>query len=215
MKRIIDECTVCSEILGRAEGFPSDYARLIEQERNIIAQTNNFCVLPSIGPLNEFHLIIVPKNHYTAIAQLDNVQFEELINIKQELNDFNKTVLKENTVYFEHGSCIKSHFDSSCIDHAHLHALGLSQKLIEHIKKLINLTPIEFQEIKNLSNKSYLFYEDLESNCFYNNDESMPSQFIRRIYCQLISNEMEWNWRYHPNIKRIEKILSNYQNFKL
>ena len=70
----------------------------------LVQQSENFCVLPSLGQIVEGYSLIVPKFHYTCIGSMPKKLIEELIFFK---NDVKKLYLRiySDVIFFEHG-CI-------------------------------------------------------------------------------------------------------------
>ena len=146
------DCTFCNEIRGDGENnFFKMYLEktfsLDNIKDRIIAETNNFILIPTIGPLLPGHLLLVSKDHHISFSHIPINLIHETEVIKQNLrNIMNHSYC--TPVFFEHGpmsSCEAG--GGCCYIHAHLHIIPVEvdvknefEKYGLHKRKINNYT---------------------------------------------------------------------------
>lgn len=71
---IVNKCSICDEILnGDQAGLYYLYAKslLNNVESRILYENEKFIVMPSLGPVAECHLLVLPKKHICSYAVWD------------------------------------------------------------------------------------------------------------------------------------------------
>lgn len=179
----------------------------------ILWETPNFLVWPSVGPLVEGHLLIVPKNHYLSMAELPEELCRELENL---IADVRRLFNKKNgkVIFFEHGSapeCLSKKANS--IDHAHLHALPLDFDLSKVLREKFGSAEVTtIKELKTIFKgiKPYIYFESAEGRRFcYDISNECESQCVRKILAENIGRKRYWDWRVYPGTKVFLKTLQN------
>lgn len=185
----------------------------------ILHETPNFLVFPSVGPLVEGHLLIVPKKHCYSIAGLPPDFYEELEALVKSVGQL---LTKEycKPIFFEHGTVSSLANGGTSIDHAHLHALPLNLGLTQILNKKFAKKEIVFlKELKKFfkDEKPYLFFQTPSGQRFcYEVQGRLESQYLRKIIAENIGRSRYWNWRYYPRTKCFLKTLKQLRsaNFK-
>ncbi|OEU63844.1 MAG: hypothetical protein BA867_00725 [Desulfobacterales bacterium S5133MH16] len=127
-----ESCTFCAELIGILEN--SNYGRLTGQIKKgrILWQNNEFALIPSLGPLIEDHLLLIPTYHTFSFADLSESVLSRADHLIMSLANF---FLKQGhqIIIFEHGAKILNGSDyekrlkraicGACTDHAHFHLL--------------------------------------------------------------------------------------------
>lgn len=210
------ECPICSEL----EGIPhinhcKEYSNIIQNKKQILWQNNLFSIIPSLGPLNSGHLLIIPNRHVLSFSNLDSNEYILFNKIKTSLREFNLKVFNLMTEFFEHGTGCSVNLGGSCISHAHWHSLPVTDSVINILGAKIVMTEIFendlFTKFSN-SKEGYLFVEDWTGRQWFNNAEIFPSQFMRKYYAKLFQMKCPWDWRQYPNIDQVNLIIKNYHN---
>jgi ATP adenylyltransferase len=207
-------CTICSELAGRPDPYLGEsYKKLIESNSNILLDTENFVVLPSVGALNPSHVLVVPKEHVCNFAMLPH---ERLVNefpqIYYALRNFNQSK-GVSVVFFEHG--MGSIFDTSgaCVSHAHLHVIANEEPLESNLRNSIKLIDIpSFDLISCLASKEagYVVFGNASGNVGIANRPDLPPQFFRRIYAITAKNPAVWNWRIDRQPLYTKQVIAYY-----
>ena len=189
------QCDFCAEMQSdKNTYFFSTYGSVLQNR--IIYETENFFVYPTIGQIVEGYLLILPKEHYLSIGQMPKKFITEVEQIK---NFLYKQVSKMYMppIFFEHGSVKEA---GGCgVYHAHIHVVpcNVSKEIIEVISKSYVLHQIKTmyelsQYIKQ--DKPYLYFEDNKKTRYVFEIDEIPSQYIRRIFAELIFAK-EWDWK--------------------
>ena len=138
------------------------------EKKDIVYETKNFYVKVGRGIITAGHVMIIPKKHYSAIAEIGKELVNEYLNLK-------KDVIEEISLKFfkpflmEHGAFLQSVF------HAHIHLIpvngngysnaDLLHDMIIPSSKKLNFKIIKinnFSELREyfLKYKKYLYYEN-------------------------------------------------------
>ena len=94
------------------------FCKIVEKklESNIVYESNNIIAFLDIDPINEGHVLIVPKKHYLDIEELPKNILEEIMELSQ------KTVRALKKIYNPSGySIMQNGGKFNDIGHFHLH----------------------------------------------------------------------------------------------
>lgn len=189
------DCDFCNEFGGGTSNYFSGLYGAALRCR-IILSSDNFNVVPSLGQITEGHVLIAPKAHYTAAADLPRTLVKEL---KRVVNSVRSAVAAAygRSVIFEHGT--RGHSPGGCgVTHLHIHIVPLAHTMdpIESIKNTYPFKTIPgFEQINDTNDRSsYLYYEDARSSVYLFETENLPSQYVRQILASSVDSR-EWDWR--------------------
>lgn len=217
-----ESCTFCAELIGRLD--KSNYGRLTGQTKDarVLWQNNEFALIPSIGPLVEDHLLLIPTYHAFSFADLSEYVLSRADHLIMSLANY---FLKQGCqiVVFEHGAKILDGSDyekrlkraicGACTDHAHFHLLPTisSHHVISemesrglHLKKsgLLNLNEFP-QKVDRETAYIIIRGSNMEAWGLYLFEE-IPSQFMREIVASIIGLK-GWDWSEFPRIHLVQK----------
>jgi diadenosine tetraphosphate (Ap4A) HIT family hydrolase len=189
-------CDFCDEFRG---GRENAFARLYGKRapERILLATGQLCVVASLGQIVEGYLLVLPMQHYRALADAPHGFNEELADLKNSV----RAVLSAaygRCVFFEHGT--RSENSGGCgIYHAHLHAVPLVQRTdpIVRLKQRFALKGISgIEKIGETIDPidSYLYYQDLDSREYVCPVDHLPSQYMRRLLAETLGRP-NWDWR--------------------
>lgn len=211
----MQQCNICIEINGNIHPFGDRrYNTLIKNRLNIIWMNESFTLIPSIGPLNEGHILIVPNNHISSFHYLNVQQISELEILKNAIRNYNFEKFNQDTEFFEHGTGTINNYCGSCVAHAHLHALPVPSSINKYLTelKLWKIDKDYIYDNQNVEN-GYLSVEDVDGQLWYNNKDLYPSQVLRKYYYKYIFSKEKWNWRTNPNILGVIAVIGKYKDF--
>jgi diadenosine tetraphosphate (Ap4A) HIT family hydrolase len=191
----VPNCDFCDEFSGgRVNSFFALYGDTLKTR--IIASSTHFNVIPTIGQIVEGYLLIVPKTHYRALADLPPELRDEFACI---VNAIHSAVLTTYGTYimFEHGT--RGSSSGGCgVTHAHMHVLPLaaSNDPIDAVRANYPCKTIEtvHQIIEGTTSSSYLFYQDTCSHKYIFQTDYLPSQYVRQLLARAL-NSAAWDWR--------------------
>jgi len=197
------ECEFCEEISSRSVSrFEQIYDGVTSSR--IVARTERFVVLPTIGQLTAGSLLVLPTRHIETCAQLSPDERMEMMELIGDM--MKQTERFGDPICFEHGATKVS--GASCgIYHAHMHIVPLPWKV-----QPSRLFP-EHQEVsENLeaslsmlgSAKQYLLLSDGIENLSLEleaSDRTHPSQFFRKRIVDTFNLERNWDWRTYKGVE--------------
>lgn len=210
-------CDFCDEFSGGTQNAFIELYQGSLADRTVL-ETNSFKVVPSLGQIVQGYLLVIPKTHCCALADLGVELLEELDQLKLRLvsamgAEYGTCAL------FEHGT--RAEGSGGCgISHAHLHVLPLphAKDPLEKLK-----TSFQHERISGITalgiikpSCSYLYYEDTCGSCHVFYPTFLPSQYMRRILAESLGVE-SWDWRASSReesvlvtLRQASRILSGY-----
>lgn len=194
-------CDFCNEIQNQGGNKFSDIYSKLNIKTRIIGENDKFVVLPTIGQLFKYSLLILPKRHIESMSKLDKEGIESLVDIvkktKEKLSDYGKVVI------FEHGA--QKDTGGSCgIYHAHVHVIPLPSDLNlssffysdSVVKKYENLNDC-YSDLRKSS--QYLMTINTDGSLYAvdtsDNFQQYPSQFFRKKLVEYYNINRHWDWR--------------------
>ena len=209
-------CPICFEIKGVIHpNHNKNYSKQILLSANIIWEDDFIAILPSIGALNDSHVLVVPKRHVNSICELTE---EELLSFVNATKMLDKLFLNK-VIFFEHGSYFQNQdTTASSIIHAHLHALCLEDDselknwFTNSFNNVQNVQKINFCDFLNIRDKlktNYIFYQGLDDKGLIAYSEKFESQIMRKQISKLTN--VQWNWREHDNFDIVKSVIEKYR----
>lgn len=199
------DCSFCNEISGYEHNnlFLEYFQEYDDIDNRLILATDNFCVMPSIGPLTEGHLLILPKKHYISYAHIPVAIYSELKQVKM----VTKILLQDvycRPVFFEHGPMSKTLRGGCCYDHAHMHAMPLEVDIKDEFQNF-GFTPRKIDKLEELiqqknRNMPYVFFENQYGEKFVCDAPIIESQFIRKLLAVKAEKRENIFWQQNLNI---------------
>jgi len=196
-KIYLDACVFCDSITTTFGNTP-EFKRLLGDKitSRKIFETENFVVLPSVGQIVEGYLLIMPKPHFTSMANMDKALFPELEHVYSEVD----RILKTNyttPIFFEHGVCRSEYqYNGSCIDHAHIHAVPAPVDVSDELAKKYKFTKIKkVSELGEIAHdKNYLYVDNGSGNKFIFEANNIQSQLIRYLIDEKLNTPQKGDW---------------------
>ncbi len=186
----------------------------------ILFESENFAVMPSLGSLVEGWLLIVPKTHYLSIGQIANdMLYHELDELMKEVGDIVKSNYG-NYIIFEHGPSEEKSVVGCGVDYAHIHIVPLSIDLIkkceEHNLDFIwnKVAGIASTSLLAKENLAYLFLSKFEES-FIATGEKFESQLFRKLIAESLGKEGMWDWKKYPFEENIQATLEKLKVYTL
>ncbi|MGG7674208.1 HIT family protein [Pseudomonas sp. WC2] len=197
-------------------GCDSRYQDLINSRRNILYETEDFVVLPSLGPLNDAHAMIVPKQHLKNFSIITDEQLHQVENIvlKMSTHIFLKT--GKRLSFFESGAGKYTYHSGGCVVHAHIHCVYESDDFHQRL-----MDEVVFKEVSGgwfnggNSQYGYVWFRGSNGRSFICNNPELPSQFLRYVYSAAAGDIRFWNWRRHNNIEGVLRVIENYSDMDI
>jgi len=210
-------CNLCSEISGEvAQECGPDYANLVAMNKNILFSSENFIVIPSVGPLNNTHVMLVPKKHVNNFAELSTAEIDEGLKILENLNLYVSKKLNHPLFFFESGAGSRVDHSGGCITHAHIHCVAYQADFFNKISEEVNLSAIKAGDYSSADKYlGYIWILNEKLEAYICNNPLLPSQFLRYLYSQCGKEPSSWNWRKNIRPLLIIEVIEIYKNFTM
>lgn len=198
------ECPFCNQFrdcIDRGVSrhiFEDDFDRILYQD-------NDFVVVPTLGPLVEGWLMIIPRDHILSIRELPVSLRPKLLRLKRCISEILGRAYSD-PIFFEHGSLTSTKSAGACVVHAHLHALPRHIDIISELATELQLQPIHslssvWDEVQR---SPYLYLEVPGSYTVLTTvTHHLPCQYLRRLIATKLGCPHEWDWRRHPHPDRV------------
>lgn len=210
---IVNKCSICDEILnGDQAGLYYLYAKsfLNNVESRILYENEKFIVMPSLGPVAECHLLVLPKKHICSYAVWNQ---ESLCEAEELIRKISDIVRKRygSSIVFEHGTLGEDMQGSASCVHAHMHIVSCSKSLYPYFKK----DKLELRKIGRLSELidqkqrrcPYFFYQENEATAYVMDDMIQKSQYIRFLIADILEKPDCGDWKKNPGILEVNKMI--------
>lgn len=183
----------------------------------ILWEADNFTIFPDLSQLVEGYLLIASRTHYVGMGAMPSSVFEELEGVQDKV----ARVLAADycsPFFFEHGPASESNKGASCIEHAHLHSVPLSNSDQARVLATVLREYPDYCRIDSLSElirfykagQPYLLLQPSVGDRFVVplSPNGAQSQYIRGIIANTIGKPERWNWRQHWDIGKLNSTLS-------
>jgi diadenosine tetraphosphate (Ap4A) HIT family hydrolase len=183
---------------------PRDGSNLIPPWNQVLFQTDNFVVVPTVGALVDGWLLIVTRESRICMGAIDDSLRREL----EQVVTFFAEALQDcygNVAMFEHGpSCFG--LPVGCgVDHAHLHLLPAPGNLVNDVGR-VSSVDLQWRLADGLgtateyfkAGKAYLYVEQPIGRATISNASEAPSQLFRKVVAYQIGHPEKYDWQSNP-----------------
>jgi diadenosine tetraphosphate (Ap4A) HIT family hydrolase len=165
----------------------------------ILFANDEFVVLPSVSPIVENHLLILPKRHINTMKQLENDEKKHLLILIKNIT----RLFGKDYFIFEHGA-FPVNGNTCGVDHAHIHILPVEKTISKAVIECVNEVYtsklyMDFaMSLNDEINMPYLSYGNSIHEMYMCNNAVFRSQFMRELLCNKLGIN-DWNWRLLTN----------------
>lgn len=215
------DCCFCKEHQNPLQSqFYLQIGNKINRISRILCETENWYAIPSIGSLTVGYVLLVCKQHHLSLATLSKDLFDEMLQLKAQVEAVLFRELGLQCITFEHGITHSEANGANSVDHIHIHVLPFSGPIWSSISShfcshsFSNVNSYEELYKSWLSEKphSYLLFQDTDERIYYiSNAENMPSQLFRRQLAPYLGAEC-WDWRSEQYLDNIIKTIQLFEN---
>lgn len=204
------DCNICNELKGDIGSIPAEYLDIVKSKNNIILSSEELVVLPSFGPLNDSHVMIVPRKHVFNFSSLSQDGIQQLKMLVSQLQDGFFKYYNKRLVFFESGAGTMTNHSGGCIVHAHIHCVIQNEEFERNLFKELELK--EVSDVTSFDTQhGYVWYKSVNGQEYFMNNPLLPSQFLRYLYMQSSSTPQSWNWRRNIDIGGIQSVIDKYR----
>lgn len=203
------KCNLCNELNVVTEKIPHEYLDIVNSGGNIILSSRDLVVIPSFGPLNSTHAMIVPRKHVYNFSSLTKDYSDQINSLISQLKDGFYKKYNKSLVFFESGAGNITNHAGGCIVHAHLHCVVENKTFENNLFKKVELEAVDDTTIFNTLH-GYIWYQSSDGHEYVKNNPLLPSQFLRYLYMQSSNEPQPWNWRRNIDIHGIKSVIDTY-----
>jgi len=196
------DCPFCRAVSNLERGLPS---RLQDTP---LWKSQNFVVLPSVGPLTLGHVLVVSREHCTSLSSMGFAALREYDSLRKYVARMDG-LYKGNLLQAEHGAASDKR-GGTCIVHAHVNWLPQSARFSRIIEGVLPKIP-GIRGVSSLTNVSgpYIMVRVDGSRPKVYDATNSPSQLVRRLICES-SGRDDWDWATSPNILLIQETVEHW-----
>lgn len=211
-----DICTFCQEATGEV-----DRLREFGIDQNpaafILHETSRFVVVPCIGALTDWYVLVVPRRHVLSAGWLSADERREL---RILLDDVAGRLAQRSgfgTVIFEHGSYSFRDKGGACHDHAHIHVVATARSVNEYVEHVSSSIELErcadwldaAAKMVDYESRSYLA---IEASCdsWIAPAGHAPSGFFRKSLMEWLGEDpAQHDWLVFPQVQRLRNLVAS------
>jgi diadenosine tetraphosphate (Ap4A) HIT family hydrolase len=179
--------------------------RVLPSYNTTLGSTDNFVVLPALGPLKKGHVLVVSRAHFPSLGSMTDTaidEFQQLIDAVRPQYD----ALGGNILEAEHGST-NTNSGGSCIIHTHVNlipGLGHLHRILDRSLRRVDVT----LPLRNLASthRPYIFMKHENSLAVYDATHAR-SQLIRRALSTHFGGD-DWDWALFPRLDLVEETIT-------
>ena len=187
---------------------PSSLLHSVSDFDRPLDASNEALLIPALGMLVPGYLLAITRLHVPSLAYMSNQSIE---GVYEWLGRATAALAPQfgNYALVEHGGCPAT-ASGSCIDHAHIHAVPLSDRLRTRVfsdARLRFSRVTEAEELARLRGRGYISYVD-DSGFWVSTDAAVPSQWIRRLIGEELGTDA-WDWALNPGLPNLRRTLQS------
>ena len=163
---------------------------------SIIYESQNFVVIPGLGPLAPGYLMIMAKEHYLSLAQIPKELLPEYHEIEKDIEDILFKMYHKKVGFYEHGTGPNGAVGLKSLVHMHVHVM-LDNELKDEYKNMLSMHKIS--NLDSVKDISYFWYKWGTDGDEWVTDD--PEVYIQRqVHRQIYAEEHnfaknQFNWR--------------------
>lgn len=207
IKNSTKNCMLCKIV----EGNPI-------RPEHILYESKNFFVIPGLGAFFDGYVMIVPKRHVMSFAELDEEEFEEFLQVLNDMKFILKSVYQKEIFVFECGSGKNGGGKhTTSIVHAHMHLAPTDMPVLSYVQKSgIHPGLIDSSELQYYGTYPYMLYIDQQDNWYIASDPDTyyPRQHPRQVLADYMNMPKgSYNWRKFKHEKEMDVIAEKIYSF--
>jgi diadenosine tetraphosphate (Ap4A) HIT family hydrolase len=173
----------------------------------VVASTRDFVAWPSVGSLVAGWLLVVPRRHHLALAQLLDEELRDLDEFVDGLRHRLMSTFNGHMYSFEHGPAARGISVGCSIDHAHMHLVPLDFDLAVAARsfepQFTWQTGVDLRSLRprHSAGESYLWLRSPDGSTMGTTGGALPSQYFRRVIAETLGlGEPDWRLEPRPQV---------------
>ena len=203
-----NNCTFCAKLDRRSvELKPCIWDQ-------VLFESPNFVVVPTVGAITEGWLLIVPRRHYLCFGGLEKELLPELDTLRNDVGRVLEACYGPVAI-FEHGPAEPKQPVGCSVDHAHLHILSTTLDLFGGVRdvfpqdlcwKALN----DFSDLMAVhkSGLPYLYVEQPIGTARWASHPDFESQIFRKVIARNVGTPERFDWRDFPEQPIVESTVA-------
>ena len=188
------------------------------REEHILYESENFFVVPGLGAFFDGYVMIVPKRHVMSFAELEEDEFEEFLQVLDDMKFILESIYKKKIFVFECGSGKNGGGKhATSIVHAHIHLSPTDMPVLKSVRESgINPGLIEPRDLQDYAVYPYMLYIDQQDNWYIASDPSdyYPRQHPRQVLADYMKlPKGQYNWRVYKHEDKMDEIAEEIYKF--
>lgn len=176
---------------------------------DVIEATSRHMSLASYGALVDGWVLVAPRAHVLATADLDDCHWNELEEFAARTAASVKAVYGIEPVLFEHGPAGWGRQAGCGVDHAHLHVVPMSVDLRAIVGSLEGPTQAPWIPTpgrpRRAAQMDYLWIAD-QTGTYIRHTQGASSQVIRRAIAKHLGEDT-WDWKRDLRLDRVTRTM--------
>ena len=205
-------CHLCSQIAGHpGNDLLSSVLGDDSYVRRVALETENFALVPSVGPIADGHVLLCPKRHLCSFSGIPILMDAEFGQIKAMTIALLTSKFAKPIHCFEHGMRRDGSRVLCTVEHAHLHFVPAPVDVRDVLGcEADPWVPIESTLLSlaaETGGDEYLMYEtpSRQSYVMRADNREIESQYIRKVFAAKMGEAETWNWRDYPKIEQLRE----------
>jgi diadenosine tetraphosphate (Ap4A) HIT family hydrolase len=167
----------------------------------VLFQSRNFVVVPTVGSIVPGWVLIVPRQHFLCIGSMGDALLHELNELRHEVILSLKSRFGPVAI-FEHGPAKMSTLVGCGVDHAHLHLVATQIDLLAGAQAITE-QPLSWAKVSGLDEtttyykkqKSYLYVESPGGESWIGTGPHIQSQLFRQVIATASGQKEAFDWK--------------------
>lgn len=169
-----------------------------EQGTDVLRRGNEYSIALDTAPIVPGHMLVIPKGHYTSMAQVPVSYWPELEDHKGWVKRLLNQKYSESVSFFEHGAGDIVRRAGACVDHAHLHVVPGDYNIEPILRRSypnLRLFGNQADAFDFFGKQPYIYLENSSGKIYGAEAPECSSQFLRRLFAAAAGKPQRWNWR--------------------
>lgn len=166
-------------------------------------ESDEYVVIPALGPLLPGHVMVVSKRHFASLASMGPGGIASYEKIFEELRRLWPEFMYD-ALEAEHGG-VTSVKNGPCIMHTHVNIIPGAGRFLKILDG--KLPRLDIKDLSSISDVTtpYFYMRANGETVLYNGNQGQ-SQIVRRLILERL-NQDDWNWAVYPRMDMVNETI--------